>query len=207
SQKFRTSIEDEHWLGKAFMGEALVDVIWGAGNWLAPVDRKWIDRSRPATVFGIPVRMAPPEDLIWFKSYVAGRERFDGADICHTILAVGREMDWSHLLDRFGEDWELLVSYLMLFRFVYPGDRDIVPDDVLHGLLARVERQIEDGPGEPGVTRGPMMDRFSYHWDVVTRGYIDPREQCAANQGYGPHGVARERAWAERQIQGTSDVA
>jgi hypothetical protein len=207
SEKFHTSIEDEHWLGKAFMGEALVDIIWGAGNWLAPVDQEWIDRSRPAAIFGVPVRMAPPEDLIWFKSYVAGRERFDGADICHTILAAGREMDWNHLLSRYGEDWDLLFSYLCLFRFVYPGDRDIVPDNVLRTLITRLERQMEEGPGEPGMTRGPMIDRFSYHWDIANRGYADPREMCAERQGYSPHGVARERAWAEQKIKGTAGAA
>src|SRR3990172_2420986 len=45
---FKTWIEAEHWLGKATKEDCLVDVIFGSGNWLSPVDAVWLARSRPA---------------------------------------------------------------------------------------------------------------------------------------------------------------
>jgi len=57
------------------------------------VDDLWIDRANPGVVHGLPILVAPPEDIIWSKSFVCERERFDGTDINHLILARGKQMD------------------------------------------------------------------------------------------------------------------
>ncbi len=59
--------------------------------------------------------------MIWSKAFIMERERYDGADIAHLILACGRDLDWRRLLGRFGRRWRVLLSHLVLFGFVYPG--------------------------------------------------------------------------------------
>ena len=36
----------------------------------------------------------PPEESLWSKAFVMERERFDGADVAHIILAYGERLDW-----------------------------------------------------------------------------------------------------------------
>ena len=49
------------------------------------------------------------------------RERYDGADVAHIILAYGDRMDWRRLIDRFGRYWRVLLSHLVLYGFIYPS--------------------------------------------------------------------------------------
>jgi hypothetical protein len=55
------------------------------------------------------------------------RERFDGADIAHILRCCVAEIDWPHLLRRFGPDWRVLLSHLVVFGYVYPGERARIP--------------------------------------------------------------------------------
>lgn len=46
-------------------------------------------------VLGIPVQLCPPEEMLWSKSYVMERERYDGAEVMHLLRALcwmGRRM-------------------------------------------------------------------------------------------------------------------
>ena len=152
----------------------IVDIIFGSGNLLAPIDRQWLDRGLPALLFGVRTRIAPVEELIWSKAYVASRGRFDGADIVHLLHSTAERIDWDHLLSRFGEHWTLLLSYLCLFRFVYPDRRNAIPRDILATLVARDRRLPEARAAEPEVCRGPLLDRSSYDFDL-TQGYQPPQ--------------------------------
>ena len=40
------------------------------------------------------VLVAPAEESLWCKAFVMERERFDGADVAHIILAYGDRLDW-----------------------------------------------------------------------------------------------------------------
>jgi hypothetical protein len=53
--------------------------------------------------------------LIWQKAYVMERERFDGADIVHLLASCAPGIDWKRLMERFGPDWRVLMSHLILF--------------------------------------------------------------------------------------------
>ena len=64
------------------------------------------------------------------------RERFDGADVAHLFLKCGARIDWEHLLHRFEADWRVLLSHLLLFGFIYPSRKDLVPRNVMDKLLA-----------------------------------------------------------------------
>jgi hypothetical protein len=189
---FKTSVEEKHWLGKAKKDGVLVDVIWGCGNWAGHVDEHWFQHASVGEVAGVEIGIAPADDIILSKAWVAGRERYDGADICHLIRACGREFDWTDLLVRFGVHWELLLQYLVLFRFIYPDERDIVPAKLIHELAARVGTDAEVGDGLH--FRGSLVDRYAYLHDLDNEGFADPREELARRAGLPIADVQRRRS-------------
>src|SRR5436190_23016740 len=62
---FHVHLEQPHWLAKAYQNDVLVDLIYGMGNGLAFIDHTWYEHSRPGILAAMPVRVAPPEELIW----------------------------------------------------------------------------------------------------------------------------------------------
>jgi hypothetical protein len=188
---YTTHVEEEHWLGKAKKDGCLIDVIWGGGNWATFVDDHWFEHAETGNVLDVDCLVAPASDMILSKAWVAGRERYDGADIAHLIRARGRTMDWNDLVARFGDHWQLLLQYLILFRFVYPQERDVVPAQLIHELAARIgtDEEIADGLG----FRGPLVDRYAYLHDLRHDGLPDPREEIARRASHPVEGVHRRR--------------
>ena len=86
---FVTRLEDPHWLAKATYGEYFVDLIYGMGNGVALIDEGWMRHSRPGILAAMPVRIAPPEELIWHRLFISERHRHDMSDILHLMLCVG----------------------------------------------------------------------------------------------------------------------
>ena len=125
--------------------------------------------------------MIPPEEMIWSKSYVQDRGRFDGADIAHILLRQGRTLDWHRLLVRAGPDAEVMFGHLVTFRFVYPSERDVVPEWVMRELWSRIERQIGDPPPAGRICRGPLFSPYDYEIDVREWGYQDARTLVPAS--------------------------
>ncbi len=173
---FSTELTFPHWLGKAYSGDRFVDLIFSAGNGVAAVDDLWFAHAAPGNVLGIPVLLCPPEEMIWSKAFIMERERYDGADVAHLILACGQEMDWRRLLARFGRRWRVLLSHLVLFGFVYPGERGVIPDAVMAHLLQRLERErSQSADGDGRVCDGTLLSRQQYLVDINERGYADGR--------------------------------
>jgi hypothetical protein len=162
---FATERTFPHWLAKAYSGERFIDLIFGAGNGVAVVDDLWFTHAVPASLLGVPVRLCPPEEMIWSKAFIMERERYDGADIAHLILACGARLDWRRLLGRFGRRWRVLLSHLILFGFVYPCERAAIPEAVMSHLLRRLERD----------RFWPLLSRQQYLNDVREHGYADGR--------------------------------
>src|SRR5260370_8434525 len=80
----------------------------------------------------------------------------------HLIHARGNDMDWGRLMARFRPHWRLLLSYLVLFAFIYPPDRERVPEGVIRELLAL--QQIE--------LRHPSNQRMCQGTPVSTRQHL-----------------------------------
>jgi len=198
---FDAGMVDRHWLAKAFKGEYMVDLIFGQGNWLNPIDHMWFDRADSGLLFGHRVRFSPVEEVIWSKAYVAHRERYDGADVMHLIRYAHDKIDWDHLVARFGDHWELLFSYLVLYRFVYPSERDDIPPRIIHELTSRLDREVDQTPFPERICRGTLIDRFSYIYDVEQKGYVDPRDELARAWGYPVEDVVHERTWARGMLR------
>jgi hypothetical protein len=172
---YRTEFTFTHWLGKAFHAEDFIDLIFSSGNGIAKVDDAWFRHARPASLFGEAVRLCPPEETIWSKSFVCERERFDGADINHLILTCGANFDWQRLLDRFGPHWRILLTHLVMFGFAYPSERSAVPHGVIDLLSRRLLEENAQTPPPRRVCQGTLLSRTQYVIDLDDWGFVDAR--------------------------------
>jgi hypothetical protein len=172
---YRTELTFPHWLGKAFSGDEVIDVIFSSGNGLAEVDVAWFRHAADGTVLGVSVRLCPVEEMIWSKAFIMERERYDGADIAHLLRATGERLNWRRLIRRFGPHWRVLLSHLVLFGFIYPSERGRIPAWVMGTLIRRLQDQhAQPAPTEP-VCWGTLLSRAQYLVDVENWGYRDAR--------------------------------
>ncbi|HEX5437443.1 MAG TPA: nucleotidyltransferase family protein [Gemmatimonadaceae bacterium] len=197
---FRARLEQPHWLAKATWGRHFVDVIFGMGNGLAFVDQEWYAHSRPAILAATPVRVAPPEELLWHRLFIGERHRQDMADIVHLIVCVGSAMDWRRLLDRTGEHWPLLLAQLQMFGYVYPEYAGAVPDWVMPELLERARAEQARPRSGERVTRGTLISRFSFAIDVNEWGFRDARDALVRRAEAAPmvREIAASSVWDVR---------
>ena len=173
---FRTELVDPVWLGKGCRGEWFVDLIFSLGERRAVVDDLWFEHARPGEVMGVPVLLAPPEEMIWSKAFVlrarALRRRTTSN---HLSARCGERMDWDRLLARFDRYWEVLLSHLLLFRFAFPCERRPVPDRVMRELLARGAGQSGGRLRRGASAAAPLISRCSTGTIWSTSGYEDGR--------------------------------
>jgi hypothetical protein len=159
---FRTELTFPHWLGKAFWGREFVDLIFSSGNGVAPVDAGWFAHAPRGTVLGVEAYLAPAEEMLWSKAFVMERERYDGGDVIHLLRARAEKLDWRRVVDRFGPYWRVLLSKLILFGFVYPGERTRVPRWVMDELLGRLAPELAaDADVGRAVCQGTILSRSS----------------------------------------------
>ncbi|GAB1545257.1 hypothetical protein NUACC21_79330 [Scytonema sp. NUACC21] len=176
-----TEVHSQHWLAKAFCGENFVDIIFNSANGITEVDNGWFQRAVNVEVLGIPVQICSPEDLLWSKSFVMARDRYDGADVAHLLLTCGERLDWSYLLHCFGSDWRVLFSHLILFGFIYPTERSLIPNWVMQELSKRLQDEINNPPPKEKLCQGTLLSPLQYLIDVEQWGYKDGRLQPAGN--------------------------
>jgi Nucleotidyl transferase of unknown function (DUF2204) len=172
---YKTEILSTHWLAKVSQGPYFSDLLFGFWNGRLETIQNWLERSKPALFAGITVPVISLEDLIYSKIYVAGRERFDGADIVHLIQRAKGKIDWTLVIDQLGDDYGLLLWHLILYDYVYPGH---LREDERELILLLFERVRESWPAaKPSLCfRGPLIDPFSFQIDREEMGYSDPRD-------------------------------
>jgi hypothetical protein len=166
-----------HWLAKAERGADCVDLIFRAGNGLCEVDDSWFERAQTCDFLDFEVKLCPPEEMIWMKAFIMERERFDGADIAHILQSCAEKLDWPHLVRRFGPDWRVLLSHLVLFGYIYPGERGKVPSAIMDDLIARL-RSEQGTTGDKRTCNGTLLSRKQYLLDIKERGFRDARLQA-----------------------------
>ncbi len=170
---YKAELTFPHWIGKVFQGEDFVDLIYSSGNGVAVVDDVWFEHAVKEKVFGVDVELIPPEEMIWSKGLIMERERFDGADVAHIILAIGDRLDWKRLVARFGKYWRALYAHVVLFGFIYPGEREKVPAWVIDEMTQRVRE--EKANADEKVCNGTIVSRQQYLKDIQEWGYEDAR--------------------------------
>ena len=181
SSGFATDFTFPHWLGKVLYGEHFVDIIYSSGNGVAPVDDGWFLRAPEGEVFGVPVRLVPPEEMLWSKAFVMERERYDGNDVLHILRAMSEKLEWDHLIDRFGARWRVLLSYLILFGFVYPGERARIPQRVMEQLMRLVMGELTSNAPVRKLCNGSVLSRQQFLIDIDEWGYLDGRLEPRGN--------------------------
>src|SRR5690606_38665079 len=144
-------------------------------NGLSAVDDGWFERAAEGEVLGVPVLLCPPEEVLWTKAFIMERERYDGADVAHLLLAAAPRLDWKLLLYRFGDDWRVLLAHLVLFGYIFPSERNRVPREVMEVLLARLAHEVAEPPPFERVCQGTLLSRGQYLVDVEERGFEDGR--------------------------------
>lgn len=163
-----------HWLAKVYRDENYVDLIYATGNGLGVVDDSWFARSQESEFLDRQVNVMAPEEIIWMKAFIQERERYDGADIAHLIRSCGETLDWPHLRKRFGRDWRVLLSFLVLFGYIYPSERQRVPLELWRELAELMAREQET-PFSDRVCRGTFLSRAQFLPDITELGYRDAR--------------------------------
>lgn len=171
---YRTELTFPHWLAKARSNEDFVDLVFSSGNGVCTVDDEWFEHAVETQVLGMPVKIVPCEEFIWQKSFVMERERFDGADIMHVLRACASTLDWTRLTQRYGDNWQLLHSYLVLFTFIYPSESAALPAVVMDDFAQRhvATRSLATADR---VCRGTLVSRAQYLVDIGQYGFADAR--------------------------------
>ncbi|HZS94381.1 MAG TPA: hypothetical protein VFA78_06270 [Chloroflexota bacterium] len=173
---FDAGIKHAGWLAQAWLGDAQVDFVFGQGSWHDSVTESWLAGPR-SILFDHPVTFVPPTEFFYSKAMRCSRMRYDAPDLFHLLAAAGDQIDWNRLVDLFGDDWEVLLSHLVLYRYVFPSESCAVPERILNGLLERLADARRSPPSIP-LCRGTMLDTSGpYDQDITERGYIDERDR------------------------------
>jgi hypothetical protein len=170
---YQTELTFPHWIAKCFCGEEFVDIIFSSGNALCPVDELWFQHAIKGRVLGMDLRLCPPEEAIWQKSFILERDRCDVADVAHLIRHTGQRLDWQRLLRRFGPQWRVLLAQTILFDFIYPGHRRAIPGNIRQDLLRKLNQ--ETASDDDDQCRGTLLSATQYLRDVDLEGYRDAR--------------------------------
>lgn len=156
---------DPVWLYKAHRDGFFVDLITGMSNAVITVEDSWIERAKPAIVHGVQTRVLAAEELLASKLFVTRRERFDGADIAHIIYGTGGRIDWQRVMQLAGDNWEMLLWALILFRYSYPAQTGYVPASVWRDLMQRFDDAVSQ-PDPAAPFRGSLIDDKMFAIDV-----------------------------------------
>lgn len=154
---YQTELLDKSWIAKVHSHSLTADIIFAERNGLVRVTEEWYSRAQTGSVLGRNVQLVPVEEMIRSKAYIQSRNRFDGADVVHLILRHGKEIDWKYLYRAMGGDWELLLSYLLLFTFVYPGDKKSIPEWLFEKLIENLQKNYSHSPMQDRITRGLLL--------------------------------------------------
>lgn len=173
AEGFETELRSPHWLAKVCQEPYLLDLLFGFWNGRLRVTEEWLAQSRPVSFIGLTVPLMSLENLIYSKVFVAARDRFDGSDVLHLIRSAQGSVAWPRVLDQMGDDYPLLLWYLILFEYVYPeGDKGV------RETAAKLFRRLKADWGHAARSefRGPLLDPLSYIPDLEEGRYADPRD-------------------------------
>ena len=180
-QGFECEVVDPVWLAKARKGDFFVDLITGMSNGVIVVEDSWIERSRPAVIYGVRTRVLAPEELVASKLFVDKRERFDGADIAHVIFGTYGSFDWDREMKLVGENWEMLLWSLIFFHYVYPAQAHYVPKSIWQELLCRFQKALSERDPKARF-RGSLVDERMFAIDINEWGLENLLEETRARR-------------------------
>jgi hypothetical protein len=170
---YRVEVEDERWIAKVWCKKNFFDVIFAMSNGTAPITDAWFSDNPTIEVYGSTAKITPPTELIVSKMFIQDRYRYDGADVAHVILRAHERIDWRGLLRYMEPYWEVLLTHLLNFRFIYPTERDRVPRWLMEELTERLQAQVGLPPARVRVCRGRLFSPRDYVTDITEWGFAD----------------------------------
>lgn len=173
---YEIEVLDDRWIAKITKGEYFADIIFGFIPNFSSITDSWIENAVQGEILGSKVLITPPEELIVSKMYRQGRNQFDGADVLHIILKCAQNLDWDRLMKLAEPNWEVLFSHLITFRFVYPSERDLIPQNLMKEYLNRIKLQMELPTPIEKVSRGSLLSHTQFQIDYTDWGYKDVNE-------------------------------
>jgi hypothetical protein len=174
---YETEIVDARWLAKITKNTYFVDIIFGSRTDLTTVDETWFTNIPEITMFDMKIKIMAIEELIWSKTYIQHRDKYDGVDINHLILRQGKNINWKHLLMRMDGHWEILFAHILNFRFVYPSERNIIPDWLIEEFITRISHQLKLPPPTEKICRGHLITDGHYQIDINEWGFLSVNSQ------------------------------
>jgi hypothetical protein len=181
AEGYLTEMSFPHWIGKAFHGEDFIDVIFRSGNGICTVDDEWFLHSVQGNVLGMDLALCPAEETIWQKAFILERDRCDVADVAHLFQACAARIDWPRLLRRFAEHWRVLLAQLVLFEFVFPGEQQTIPREIVDELIRRRQTEIAAEKSADRLCRGTLLSATQYLREIDEEGYQDARLKPVGN--------------------------
>jgi hypothetical protein len=172
---FGTELTYPHWLAKSYQGKNFVDIIFNMANGAMPIDDTWFAHAVPGELLGQPVLVLAAEEMISSKLLVLDRPRYDGADIAHLLRGTAQRLDWRRILGRAEKHWQVLLSHLVMFGYIYPGELAKIPSWVINELVAHLQQDEQPPPADERICRGTMLSPTQYLVDVEKWGYQDAR--------------------------------
>jgi hypothetical protein len=167
------SVEDERWLAKVHRDRYFFDVIYSCRAAEIAITDEWFEDAPYIEVYGTKVQIIKPTELIWSKIFVQDRYRYDGADVAHVILKQHEAIDWPRLMRYMEVHWEVLLTHLINFRYIYPSERDNIPRWVMDELMDRMRQHLDMPPSKVKVCRGRIFSARDYITDIGEWGYAD----------------------------------
>jgi hypothetical protein len=111
-------------------------------------------------VFRDPLRFASSDPVCFANSNRHGRGSM-GADSGKNAAIVR----FHFYLIRFDSDWRVLLSHLILFGYIYPGERARIPAAIVEDLVTRLRSETRTS-GPERLCRGTLLSRQQYLVDV-----------------------------------------
>jgi hypothetical protein len=94
------------------------------------------------------------------------------------ILKQREAIDWQRLIMYMNPHWEILLCHLLTFRWIYPSERDAIPNWLLDDLLERLSRQREGPPPGTKLCRGWLLSSSDYQSATEKWGFLDVEDGC-----------------------------
>jgi hypothetical protein len=121
---------DRRWIYRSVMDNFIVDIIFRMANRCADIDNIWFERSHDLLIYGEHLKIIPPEEMLWQKSYVLQRDRCDWPDVLNILYVSGHLLDWDHLINRYAGDVSILYGLLHVFDWLSPDHASKIPEHV-----------------------------------------------------------------------------
>ena len=138
------------------------------GQRVAMVDDLWFTHATPGNVLGIPGPPLPPrgDDLVEGVHHGARALRRRGRRASDPGVRA-RIWTGAACCGRFGRRWRVLLSHLVLFGFVYPGERERGPGRRAGPSAAPARPGAAPSPPDAArVCDGTLLSREQYLLDV-----------------------------------------